>query len=132
MTDACEQLIDSLPMPSRLIADTVRREVLAAAPYAELGVALGVPTWFHGDRVLSLLPFTTRCSLHFWDGAALDERLPGRLRGSPSGPIRYLDLRSMLDVDSEVRLLIRSAFAHRLEVEADRELGLPRKATLSG
>ncbi|MCQ8185581.1 DUF1801 domain-containing protein [Parvularcula maris] len=130
MTDPCEKLIDDLPVGARLIADTVRREILAAAPYAEFGIALGVPTWYHDARVLSLLPFTSRCTLHFWQGEHLEQRFAGRLKGSASGPIRYLDLHSMLDVDSEVRLLIREAFALQLNVIASEQSSAHGKAAL--
>jgi hypothetical protein len=130
MTDACEKLIDDLPVGARLIADTVRREIMAAAPYAEFGIALGVPTWYHGARVLSLLPFTSRCTLHFWRGDLLEERFGASLKGSRSGPIRYLDLRSILDVDGDVRMLIRAAFAHQLDVIAGEHPSGQGKAAL--
>jgi hypothetical protein len=130
MTLSSEAYIDTLPLPARLIADTVRREIEAAAPYAEFGMALGTPTWSHGARVVSVLPFRRRCTLHFWAGEQLDGRVPIRLRGGLNGPVRYLELRSILDVNSDVKSLISAAFAHQLERLAEEDLGLHGKAAL--
>jgi hypothetical protein len=130
MTDPCEEYLDALPTTPRLIGDAVRREIQAIAPYAEFGIALGTPTWSHGVRVVSLLPFKTRCTLHFWEGDALASPLLGRLRGSKLSPVRYLELRSILDLDDEVRRLLRTAFEHRLRLIADEECGASDKAAL--
>lgn len=131
MVTDCEKMLDRLAGPAREIADTVRREVLAAAPYAEFGLALGVPTWSFHERVLSLIPFTQKCNLHFWDGEVLADVVPGKLQGTRAGAIRYLELHTMLDVDADVRLLIREAFAHKLSVIAAQEAASDSNAALS-
>ena len=131
MVSECEKLLDRLVGPAREIADTVRREVLAAAPYAEFGLALGVPTWSFHERVVSLIPFTQKCNLHFWDGEALTSIVPGKLKGTNAGPIRYLELRTMLDIDSDVRLLLREAFAYKLSTIAAEEAAVHGNAALS-
>lgn len=131
MMSDCERLLDCLEGPAREIADTVRREVLAAAPYAEFGLALGVPTWSFHERVVSLIPFTQKCNLHFWDGDALADVVPGKLKGTNAGPIRYLELHSMLDVDVDVKLLLREAFAQKLAAIALQDAAPHGNAALS-
>lgn len=96
------------------IARTVEREVKDIAPYAELRLALGVPTWHLHDRVVSLLPLPHRCQLHFWDGEALEAMFPDRLAAPSHGPIRYLRLDSMFDVDEGVRDILRAAFSLKI------------------
>lgn len=131
MTNEAAELFDSLQGKAWEIATTVRREVDAVAPYAELGFALGVPTWFHGERVVSMVPYLNKCTLHFWDGEALESFAPGRLRSPSSGPIRTLELRSMLDVDEPVKTLLREAFALRVAAYAKSGDDRDRNAALS-
>ena len=130
MMTECEQVLSCLVGRPREIAETIRREVLAAAPYAEMGISLGVPTWSFHDRVVSLIPFPRKCNLHFWDGDALADVVPGKLQGTGSGTIRFLELHSMLDVDSDVKLLLREAFAHKVTLFAQKDGILANKAVL--
>ncbi|NNU16298.1 DUF1801 domain-containing protein [Parvularcula sp. ZS-1/3] len=131
MMNNAETMLDLLEGRAREIADTVRREVEACAPYAEFGLALGVPTWSLFDRVVSLIPFERKCNLHFWRGSDLDAMLPGRLRGTGAGAIRFIELRSLLDVDAEVKLLLREAFQLQIAHLAEAEAGLEGKVALS-
>ncbi|NRA31524.1 MAG: hypothetical protein HRU11_14835 [Parvularculaceae bacterium] len=103
------------------IARTVEREIKDIAPYAELGLAMGVPTWHLHDRVVSLLPLPNRCQLHFWDGEALEALFPDRLAAPSHGPMRYLRLESMFDVDENVREVLKGAFSLKIDqlAEAD-------------
>jgi hypothetical protein len=130
MTNEAQLLIDGLTGRAWEIAATVQREIEAAAPYAELDLALGVPTWSFHERVVSLLPFTAHCSLHFWRGDQLERLVPGRLSGNAPGPIRILELRSMTEVDEGVRALLRGAFRRQIETVAEADLGRSRNAAL--
>lgn len=111
MKSNAQQTLAALEGRAWAIADAVRREVENAAPYAEFGLSLGVPTWFLHERVLSLTPFTESCMLQFWHGDALAEVLPFVLKPTRSAPMRSLRLRSLLDVDATVAELIAEAFA---------------------
>jgi hypothetical protein len=128
MTIEPGDIIEGLDGRTWEIARTVKREIEKAAPYAELGIALGVPTWYHFDRVVSLIPFPNSCNLHFWRGDDLAGILPGRLNATSASPIRYLELESMLDVDGGVKLLIAEAFKLQLRVIAEEDSGSRKKA----
>lgn len=123
-------LLAGLGGRQRDIASTVRREINAIAPYAELSVVLGVPTWSVHYRVVSILPIAGRCNLHFWQGARLEHVLPDRLEGTGAGGIRYVALRSLLDVDRGVRHLLREAFALNLQDLAREEGAVAGKEAL--
>ncbi|MEE4212122.1 MAG: hypothetical protein V2I43_22985 [Parvularcula sp.] len=125
---APQQLIDGLEGRPWEIARTVKREIEKAAPYAELGIALGVPTWYHFDRVISLIPFPNSCNLHFWRGDDLDTMLPGRLQSTRSHPIRFIELHSMLDMDEGVKFLICEAFKLQLRVIAAEDRAASKEA----
>ena len=122
-------MIDALEGRAWEIAHTVRHEVKAAAPYAEIGLAFGRPTWFLHDRVISLVALGHRCKLYFWQGAALEKRLGRRLAGGGS-EIRYVVLESIFDVDDRVKELIEAAFQLQIERLAVAEVPSRRKAPL--
>ena len=129
MTHDPHAMIDALKGRAWEIAHTVRHEVNAAAPYAEIGLAFGRPTWFFHDRVVSLVALGDRCKLYFWQGAALETRLGQRLSGGGS-EIRYIALESIFDVDSRVKGLIAEAFQHQIETVAAADHAPQRKAPL--
>lgn len=104
------ELLEQLEGRPWEIAKTIKREIEAIAPYAELGLALGVPTWQHFDRVVSLITFPDKCALHFWQGDALDQVMPGVLEPTAAQPMRRLVLGSMLDVNERVKNLLKAAF----------------------
>jgi len=113
--DQIRSLLRGLDGRTGDIARTVEREIATIAPYAELGLALGVPTWHLHDRVVSLLPLPNRCQLHFWQGEELQSMFPATLTGPTSGPIRYLRLESMFDVNDAVCQVLERAFSLKIE-----------------
>ncbi|GGY39216.1 hypothetical protein GCM10007148_04410 [Parvularcula lutaonensis] len=123
-------MIEALEGRTWAIARTVKREIDAVAPFAECGLAMGVPTWSVHHRVVSLIPFPAKCNLHFWQGERLEALVPGRLRGTNAGSIRFLELHSMLDVDGDVRALIREAFSLTLSDLAKEEAARESNAAL--
>ncbi|MEM9810663.1 MAG: DUF1801 domain-containing protein [Pseudomonadota bacterium] len=129
MTYDVDTALDELEGRAWEIAQTVRRGIKAAAPYAEAGFAFGHPTWFLHSRVLSLVPMGKRCKLYFWDGAAVERHVGMRMQGGGS-EIRYIVLESMLDVNAEVLDLISAAFQVQIERLAASESRVPRKASL--
>ena len=94
----------------REIAMTVERTIDDVAPYAEKSEIMGASTWMLHDRVVSLVPLGGRSQLHFWQGEVRSDRFPGMLKGQGDGAPRYVPLTSMLDVDGDVKELIREAF----------------------
>ncbi|MEO1657481.1 MAG: hypothetical protein AAFR65_07145 [Pseudomonadota bacterium] len=129
MTNDPHALIDALEGRAWEIAHTVRHEVKAAAPYAEIGLAFGRPTWFLHERVISLVALGDRCKLYFWQGAALERRAGERMSGGGS-EIRYVVLESIFDVDARVKRLIGEAFQLQIEAIAAADRAAQRKAPL--
>lgn len=130
MTCDASLMLEALDGRCWAIARTVQREIEAVAPYAECGLAMGVPTWMVHHRVVSLIPFPHKCNLHFWQGDRLEELVPGRLTGTNAGSIRFLELHSMLDIDQGVRALLREAFALTLQDLAEEDAGRNSNAAL--
>ncbi|MEO1041949.1 MAG: hypothetical protein AAFX52_06630 [Pseudomonadota bacterium] len=122
-------MIDALEGRAWEIAHTIRHEVRTAAPYAEIGLAFGRPTWFLHDRVVSLVALGDRCKLYFWQGAAVEQRLGARMRGGGS-EIRYVVLESIFDVDERVKLMIQDAFQFQIETLSVADSSTKRNAAL--
>lgn len=101
------------------IARTVEREIREAAPFAELRMTLGTPTWYFHEKVVSLVFLHARCQLTFWQGAGLDDLHPGLVRGINDPRIRTLPLTTMLDVDDSVRRLFAAAFQQQVDAIAE-------------
>ncbi|MEM1380926.1 MAG: hypothetical protein AAGH41_09915 [Pseudomonadota bacterium] len=124
-------LLSSLDGRTGEIARTVEREIQAIAPYAELGLAMGVPTWHLHDRVVSLIPLATRCQLHFWQGDQLALQFPGILQATKAGPMRFIQLSSMLDVNAQVKEVIAAAFSLQIAALAREDHTSVRKGAFS-
>ena len=110
------------------IALTVEREIRQVAPYAELRMALDAPTWYFHEKVVALVPLSTCCQLHFWQGDALEGLHPGLVRPMMASGIRTLKVTSMLDIDESVRALFRAAFQAKIEQLAADDHTSARKA----
>ncbi|MEM6912744.1 MAG: hypothetical protein AAF511_02065 [Pseudomonadota bacterium] len=129
MTSEPHAMIDALEGRAWEIAHTIRHEVMAAAPYAEIGLAFGRPTWFLHDRVVSLVALGDRCKLYFWQGAAVEQRLGARMSGGGS-EIRYVTLESIFDVDERIKCMIHEAFQFQIETISVADRIAKRKAVL--
>ncbi|MEM9838429.1 MAG: hypothetical protein AAF830_04660 [Pseudomonadota bacterium] len=100
------------------IARTIQREIADVAPFAELSITLGSPTWSFHERVVSLVFLHDRCQLTFWDGACLDGLHPDLKPLQMTPERRSLPLRSMLDIDESVRNLLSTAFQAKIDAIA--------------
>ncbi|MEM9838428.1 MAG: DUF1801 domain-containing protein [Pseudomonadota bacterium] len=101
----------------RAIADALRTVLDEAMPEAEVKLAWGFPCWLKGpkDRVASIIAHTDRCNLQLWQGSTLAQQFPGRIEGTGKD-LRHVKVRSVAEVDDELRAIVAAAVALPLHV----------------
>jgi len=90
------------------IASALRNAINTEGPGLSCKLAWGVPCWSGTERIVSIAAHAHHCNLQLWSGARLAAEFPSRIEGTGKA-LRHVKLRSLGDVDDEVRLIIRAA-----------------------